>query len=119
MFVRAKLLAASCFSWRVPPPERLCPSPRTRRILLVWFCLRSAQRRGYHPGLHRRSDQVSKSLLFRLSPASQSILPAHKQTHVHCGDVLGPNFPVDTPRLSSDLLCQEGLSGPSTGVESP
>src|SRR5262249_1571807 len=54
----AELLAVSCFSWRAPAPERLCPLRRTRRISPVRFGLRSAQRRGRHPGLRKRSDQV-------------------------------------------------------------
>jgi len=57
------------FSWRAPAEERLCPSRRTRRISPVWFCLRSAQPREHHRGLHRRSDPVSESLLFRVCTA--------------------------------------------------
>jgi hypothetical protein len=34
---------AASFTWRAPTPERLCLSPRTRRILPVWFGSRSAQ----------------------------------------------------------------------------
>src|SRR5205823_13977961 len=41
--VRAEPLAVSCFSWRAPAPERLCPLRRTRRISPVWFGLHSAQ----------------------------------------------------------------------------
>src|SRR6266481_2748932 len=66
------------FSWQAPAEERLCPSRRTRRISPVWFGLRSVQRRGHHPGLRRRSDPVSESFPFHLSPASRSNLPAHK-----------------------------------------
>ena len=55
-----------CFIWWVPTRERLCPSRITRRISPVWFGLRSAPQRGHHPGLRRRSDQVSESFPYRL-----------------------------------------------------
>src|SRR5579862_994246 len=78
--------------------EHPYPSRRTRGISSVGSGLRSAQRYGHHSDLHKTSDQVSELLLFHLSPASRSSLPTHKQRHLHCGDVWGPNCPADSQR---------------------
>src|SRR5881394_386602 len=65
-------------------PERLCPLPRTRQILLVWCRSHSGRRREHHRDFHRKSAPVLVSLAFRLSPASQRSPPVRRQTHAPC-----------------------------------
>src|ERR1700744_5265410 len=66
------------FSEQAPVRERLCPSRKIRGTWPVWFGLRSAQQHAHRPGLRKKFDLGSESLLCHLAPASRSSPPANK-----------------------------------------
>jgi hypothetical protein len=60
-------------SSRISEPERLCPSPGTRRTLLVWLGLRSTQSYEYHPFVHEADHEGGAEVIAQLTETRDDV----------------------------------------------